>query len=200
MNKLIDPHHFEHLARLNPADVCRRALCTYDESNRCYELQLWGKSCRIYPAKGEITRDGDQRPSERMLSLFAVHLLLTCIDVQPAGRWISEKDMAGGVTFFRGPHEIPTQLITNSVSGSLTQFKHRCEQLKGTPIEMADAAYVFNISDRTPVAILFWEGDEDFPAETRLLFDSTLSGHFALDIVFALATGVCEEFAGRGFE
>jgi hypothetical protein len=43
------------------------------------------------------------------------------------------------------------------------------------------------------VAVLYWAGDEDFPAEAKLLFDKTLPNHFALDIVYALASGICEQ-------
>jgi hypothetical protein len=60
---------------------------------------------------------------------------------------------------------------------------------------MADAAASFTLCEKLPVALLYWAGDEEFPAEAKLLFDETIAAHFALDIVFALAVGVCEEFA-----
>lgn len=60
---------------------------------------------------------------------------------------------------------------------------------------MADAAFIFYITDRIPVAVLYWAGDDEFPAESKLLYDSTLPSHFALDIVFALAVGICEELS-----
>jgi len=43
------------------------------------------------------------------------------------------------------------------------------------------------------VAVLFWQGDEEFPTEAKLLYDATIGRHLALDIVYALAVGVCEQ-------
>jgi hypothetical protein len=56
---------------------------------------------------------------------------------------------------------------------------------------MADAAYRFLIAPRIPVAVLYWDGDDDFAAEARIHYDRTVAAHLALDVIFALATGIC---------
>ena len=56
---------------------------------------------------------------------------------------------------------------------------------------MADQAYSFRIAPRTPVAVLLWEGDNEFPAESKLLFDRTIVEHLALDIIFGLTVEIC---------
>jgi hypothetical protein len=60
------------------------------------------------------------------------------------------------------------------------------------PFNMADAAYRFQIAPRIPVAVLYWTGDEDFPAESKILYDRTIAEHLAADIIFALAVVICE--------
>jgi hypothetical protein len=57
---------------------------------------------------------------------------------------------------------------------------------------MADAAYSFRITTRIPVAVLYWIGDEDFPAESKILYDRTIAENLASDIIYALAVGICE--------
>jgi hypothetical protein len=61
---------------------------------------------------------------------------------------------------------------------------------------MADGAYSFSITHRIPIAVLFWDGDDDFPAEAKILFDRTITAHLTLDIVFSLADVVCRRIAG----
>jgi hypothetical protein len=56
---------------------------------------------------------------------------------------------------------------------------------------MADAAFCFSITPDLPVAVLYWVGDEDFPAEAKILYDRSISELLTLDILFALAVGVC---------
>jgi hypothetical protein len=56
---------------------------------------------------------------------------------------------------------------------------------------MADAAFSFSITPDIPVAVLYWIGDEDFPAEVKILYDRSITELLSLDILFALAVGVC---------
>lgn len=197
MPELIDKHHFLELARLNPSDVCRRTSCTFDEIRNCYILPIWGVDYAIYPEACRVECAEGSRPLHEYFTLFAMHYLLSAQEIHTADKWISEKDLPGGVTFFRGPHEIPTHRITEKVKNSVEAFKQLGCAYNGVPLEMADAAFIFHITDRIPVAILYWIGDDEFPAESKILYDKTLPQHFALDIVFALAVGLCEELGKR---
>lgn len=193
MTELIDKTYFRELAGQDPLDVCRRALCAYDDTDRYYAVTVWGKQCIIYPHQARLVYLADGRaPFHPYLDLFTVHYLLRAKEIEPAQVWISEKDIPGGPTFFRGPHEIPTNVITDRFGNDVDRFKKACEQLMGTPLELADAAFAFTITPRVPVAILYWAGDAEFPAESRLLYDRTLAEQFALDVMYALAVGICE--------
>jgi hypothetical protein len=193
MADLIDKGHFTALAQMDPSDVCKRALCTHDKSLKCYTLPVWQDEYTLYPDSGKITSSATPTPLPEYFELFAVHYLLTAREIPSAGLWISEKDIPGGVTFFRGPHEIPTSLITERVNNSVEAFRTLCISRGGTPLDMADASFAFQITKRISVAVLYWSGDDEFPAEAKILYDGSLPQHFALDIVFALAVGICHE-------
>ncbi len=198
MTDSVDRIFFDDLARENPDDVQRRALCRYDADDACYRLDAWGDEYAIHPREYRIDRltRVSRRPHDYVF-LFMVHYLLHSKEVDIRGEWISEKDAPGGAAFFRGPHEIPTHLIAARYGESIEGFKKRCEELGGAPLQMADAAYVFNVAPRVPVAVLFWEGDDDFPAESKLLFDRSIVDHLALDIIYALAVDVCGRVAKK---
>jgi hypothetical protein len=129
--------------------------------------------------------------------LFIIHYLLKSKEIGILNEWISEKDVPGGTTFFRGPHEIPTNLISLRFNSNINEFKKRCEQLHGIPVNMADAAYGFEITSRIPVAVLYWKGDDEFPAESKILYDRTITEHLASDIIYALSAGICERLGKR---
>lgn len=193
MTELIDRTHFTALAALEPNAVIRRTRCSFDAKHNCYTLPVWNSVCAIYPEEARVEWVKGFAPLHDYFGLFAVHYLLSSRDIPPAGIWVSEKDMPGGATFFRGPHAIPTQLIAGKANNSGSIFQELCHRHGGTPLDMADHAAVFSITDRIPVAVLYWAGDDEFPAEAKLLFDKTLTSHFVLDIIFALAVGVAEE-------
>lgn len=193
MTDLISKELFLELAKLDPDDVCKRASCQFEEADNCYSLVVWGFVYRIYLDKCEIICTDEPHRLHEYFELFAIHYLLTVQDVTVCNEWISEKDLSGGVTFFRGPHEIPTKLIAAKADKSEGEFSELCLKRGGAPLDMADTAFMFQITDRVPVAVLYWAGDDEFPSESKILYDKTLQHHFALDIVFALAVGICEE-------
>ena len=194
MSDQIDSIHFKDLAACDPQDVCRRADSRYDDGTGSYRLTIWGEEYSIDPVRKRIDCLSNRRHHlHDYFYLFIVHYLLSVQAVEIAGEWISEKDIPGGSAFFRGPHEIPTGLIADRLDEDRVQFAERCRQLHGTQLKMADVAYGFTIAPRIPVAVLGWEGDEDFPAEAKILYDKTIVAHLALDVVFALAVGVCQQ-------
>ncbi len=194
--EFIDKIYFQELSKQDPVDVCRRALCSYDEPNKFYTVSVWGEPYKIYPHQFSIKHVNEGYEAfHPYLDLFAVHYLLRAKEIEPEDQWVSEKDIPGGSTFFRGPHEIPTHLITAPFNNDIEEFKNKCEQLMGSPLDLADAAFAFKITPRIPVAVLFWAGDEDFPAESKILFDKTIAEQSALDIIYALAVGICDRIS-----
>jgi len=198
MTNMTDTVYFKELAEQDPEDVCRRALCRYDDVKKCYTLSVWGDEYAIYPHESVIERISKniQSPHE-YLYVFIIHYLLKSEETKLCDEWISEKDIPGGAIFFRGPHEIPTSLISSRYSGDIEKFRKICEQLDGTPLDMADATYVFRITPRIPVAVLYWDCDDEFPSESKILFDKSVTEHLALDVIFALATDICTRIGGN---
>lgn len=197
MTYAIDACHFLDLIGKDPEDVCKRALCHFDRNEKCYKIPIWGEEYGVYPEQSRVIRLGDDKSDINIyLGLFIVHYLLTSKAIPVSKEWISEKDIPGGVAFFRGPHAIPTNVIEKRYGDDIGGFCNRCEQLDGVPLDMADRAYYFEIAPRTPAAVLLWKGDDEFPAESKILFDSTIAEHLALDIIFALAVTICSRVAG----
>jgi len=188
----IDKTYFQELARQDPDDICRRVKCKYNDVNRCYTLSAWGDEYALYPHESRIDRmDKNARNPHDFFYLFIIYYLLKSKNVDLSAEWISEKDIPGGATFFRGPHEIPTHLICSQYGNNIEAFRKKCEQLHGLPLDMADAAYRFEITPRIHAAVLYWAGDNDFPPEAKILYDKTITEHLSADIIFALAVEIC---------
>lgn len=192
MTNSIDESYFIELAEKNPEEVCRLALCDYDPEKKGYRISVWGEDYGIFPNESEIIRLQDDNPDVgHLLGLFIIYYILRLKDINISKEWISEKDIPGGTTFFRGPHKIPTHIIEKRYENNIKEFKEICERFNGIPLDMADAAYAFEITPRIPVAVQFWDRDEEFPAEAKILFDKTISEHLAPDIIFCLTVEIC---------
>jgi hypothetical protein len=196
MPELIDKSYFVELANAQPKTLCRKGRCSYLADTHQYSLFIWGDRYLVDITAAKIDHPlTSGPPPHEYFDLFAIYYLLRAADTPLRGEWVSEKDLPGGPTFFRGPHRIPTDLICKRFDNDLQKFKDRCEALGGRPIGMADAAFRFSITPDIPVAVLYWLGDEDFPAEAGILYDRSITELLSLDMVFALAVGVCSRIA-----
>lgn len=192
MSDLIDKVIFSDLVACDPADVTDRTGCPYDEQTNRYTVQVWGRKFAVDLNAFKVSPLGEGfKTYHDFLYLFILYHLIKSKKTGPSGEWISEKDIPGGAAFFRGPHTIPTDMITGRFKNDLDAFRKKCELLGGKKLDMADAAFAFSIVPSIPVSVLYFLGDEDFPSEAKLLFDRTIGDHQPLDIIFTLAVEVC---------
>lgn len=199
MTELIDKSYFLKLRDANPQEICRNGRCSFSADIQQYSLHIWGDLYLVDLANESMKHILENAPPpHEYFDLLAMYYLLSTKDISLIGEWISEKDLPGGPTFFRGPHRIPTDLITEQFNNDLQEFKNRCKKLGGIQIDMADAAYCFSITPDIPVVVLYWIGDEDFPAEAKILYDRSVAELLSLDILFALAVGVCTRIGTGG--
>ena len=195
MTTIVDKSYFNELLKADPNEVCRRTGASYDAPSHCYKLTVFSQSVTVSPQQKTVQWRGMISSLHPYLDLFVVHYLLVEENAAKHGRWISEKDLPGGSTFFRGPHQLPTAQLASHFDG-IDQFKKRCEVLGGAEIRLADSAFVFEVTPRITIALLYWQGDEDFLAESKILFDAGLANLMQLDVVFALAVAICTLVAG----
>ncbi len=191
MKYSLDEIHFQELASYDKEDVCRRTLCKYDSSQKAYRLPVWGDEFVISEREKKIVPLDETLHVHDFFYVFIINYLQVSQNSVPVGKWISEKDVPGGVTFFRGPHEIPTKLISDCFGNDLEKFKRKCIEQGGVPLDMGDASFSFNITPDIPLAVIYWVGDEEFPAEAKLLYDASIGDFLALDIIFAIAVEAC---------
>nr|NJM04451.1 DUF3786 domain-containing protein [Desulfobacula sp.] len=198
MSEKIDAANFMDLEALDPAEVTARTGCEFDPAARQYRIRIWGRVYGVDLKAREVrAEDPGLSPFHDYFDLFILYFLMRSKPLPPEGKWVSEKDLKGGAAFFRGPHTLPTDWISSRFENDMAAFGQACEKLGGLPLALGDAAFSFRITPTVPVAVVYWQGDEEFPPETKLLFDRTLDRHLPLDIVFALAVGVCHAVSAR---
>jgi hypothetical protein len=115
------------------------------------------------------------------------------------GKEISEKDLPGGVTFFRGPHELHVSPIVERFGKDPEAFEARGVELGAERMNHGDCSMRFFPFPAIPVTYVLWREDEEFPASVSVLFDGSVGRWFELDMVFTLVMvltdRICEQAA-----
>ena len=185
----VDSFYWDKLFQLHPADVCNRTEAIYHPSQEGFLLPVYNLRYLILPKEKEILRmERNDKPVREALHPYFYPMVLVYLteakNIKPTHNWVSEKDLKGGSTFFRGPHRLEVEGLTNLFGKDPEAFLRAGEKLGGSEILYGDKGFALHVFPRISLAYILWRGDAEFPAKISVLFDSTIESHLPLDIIW----------------
>jgi hypothetical protein len=188
---VIDPFHWDKLSQLHPTDVCNRTEAVYHPARQGFLLPVYNLRYLILPKEKKILRvEWNDKPVEEALRpyfhLMVLVYLTEAKDIKPTHAWISEKDLKGGSTFFRGPHRLEVEELINLFGKDSEAFLKTGKRLGGSEILYGDKGFALEVFPKVPLAYILWKGDAEFPPKISILFDSTIESHLPLDIIWCM--------------
>ena len=187
----IDAFYWEKLSRLHPTDVCNRSEAIYHPAKEGFVLPVYQLKYLILPKLRKILRvePNEQIVDEDLSSFFHLMVFVYLIEAKetkPSHTWVSEKDLRGGSTFFRGPHSLDVAALERLYGRDPEAFLRAGRKLGGSEILYGDKGFALEVFPKVPIAYVLWKGDEEFPARIGILFDSTIQDHFTLDVIWCM--------------
>lgn len=182
-----DPELWVELGKAKPEEICHRALASYN-SQKGFLLNVLNQVFQILPQSRSIVSLYSNVTYIKSFELDLVILtyLLRAQAVELRGDMVSEKQLPGGETFFRGPHKLNTLPMERKFGENREAFLAAGKRLNGTVRgDVGHAATRLPVLPRVPVTLILWEKDDEFPAYITVTFDSTVSLHLPLDIIWA---------------
>ena len=172
-------------AAADPMRAAALAGCTVEPEG--VSVSFFGKPYRVTHPDGIITPapatapspPAAHRPVHPSVTIVLLHYLLTADGTPPADRWIAFRELPDGLFYaqaFAGHAEVLLAERFGAEQG-LAAFHRAATTLGGMPLDLADASYRFQAFPRLAVAVLVWEGDDEFPGQARILFDAA-AGHY----------------------
>jgi hypothetical protein len=146
-----------------------------------FELPVWGKLLSL-DVQDFIGRDLETgQPVDGLTQAILAYYLHTADGTPPSQHWIAFSGLPDGkfyTTAFQGytGHE-----LAGRFGNDLELFKSAVGKLGGTPHDLGDASFIFQVLPLVPILAVGWQGDEDFAPSYRLLFDSKVSHHLPTD-------------------
>lgn len=186
-----DPFYWEKLTKLHPTDVCNRTEAVYNSAKEGFVLPVYNQRYLILLKTKKILRLewNDQSVEEELPPFFYLMVLAYLTEakeIKPTHTWISEKDLKGGSTFFRGPHRLHVDGLETVFGRNPDAFLKAGVRLGGSEILYGDKGFCVEVFPKVPLAFVLWKGDEEFPPKIGVLFDSTIESHFALDVIWCM--------------
>ena len=174
----------EKLIGRDIAELCKNAAVSIDSETQELLLPSMGEVVRVQLSDFVITQELDMW---RHLTLL--QYLDTADGTPLAGKEIALSQMRGGLSRGQGfEKDISLMFSRDLLDASAEDFARACEALGGRiNTGKADVSAVIPYAPRFPVTVLFWCGDDEFPASGKTLVDAAAEHYLTLEA----AGGAC---------
>jgi hypothetical protein len=188
--------YWESLAHAKPDEVGRRTGAAFSSERKGYVLPVLNQRYLVIPGEKKILcLRGDFCEEEKLRDNFYLMVLLYLLNAregEPTRTWISEKELKGGTTFFRGPHALRTGELKDAFGQNPEGFLRAGARLGGVELLFGDKAFALTVFPKVPLGYILWRQDSEFPAGVNVLFDATIQNHFSLDGIWCLVAEVSQ--------
>lgn len=163
----------ELVLRLGSANLDKHAeLLGLDRHNDHVRVPVFGRDYLV-SCDGVISADSTDVPMTYRIVL--AHYLLYGGSGESSGRFVPYRDLQGGQDFARNLAITVEDRLAKCFSGKVEKFHRSAKLATGIKAEIetsCDGAYSFEALPHLPLMLVFYDKDSDFPAETKLFFDS----------------------------
>ncbi len=170
----------ETLRRLKPGKLVLRSGCEQDEEGNFCLTFFWREyiiSADDFAVRRADTND--EQPS--FIQSLILTYLVTADGTTPSSRWIGFRELPDGMFYVQAFQGYTGGRLVRELGGGIEVFRRAAEALGGVPLEIGDAGYVFTVLPRMHLALVYWEGDEEFPSQARVLFEDTTAHYMPTD-------------------
>ncbi|UCF09755.1 MAG: DUF3786 domain-containing protein [Candidatus Bipolaricaulota bacterium] len=154
------------------------------------EFLFLGSTVRIaWPEMAVCAESGADAPEETQILLLDY---LSRSDGSPfAGRWIGFQELPHGAFYRHAFQGYTGDQLVRDLEGDMDRFLRGATAIGGEPIDIGDAGYAFTVLPRVRLAVVWWDGDEEFPAKAHVLFDASAGTYLPTDGLAIVGRMLC---------
>ena len=152
-------HYTEEFAKADPAEIAGRLSLPHEED------------------------DAGFYPLEEMhyAKILAIRFLLNGNVSQGSGRFKTYREMPWGEVYLRQFDGRCIKRLAFTYGNRLKDFKEIMEHIHAVPVDHGDIAYQVEIFPGYVVQMILWEGDDEFPPSSQILFSDNFPVSFAAE-------------------
>jgi hypothetical protein len=167
------------LSALTPEEIVERSGCTFDADRR-YRLDFASRAYTIDQTFIVRRADTGDEAASFIQSIILMYLA-TADGTPPFDHWISFHELPDGQFYEQAFRGYSGEELVRGLQGDVEAFQRASLKLNGESIGLGDAAFAFRILPRLRLAAVMYAGDEDFPAQARVLFEATAPHYLSTD-------------------
>ncbi|MDO4306293.1 MAG: DUF3786 domain-containing protein [Eubacteriales bacterium] len=176
-------HYMEQYKNTDPAEIAGRLGIPFSQETGCFTLKFLGTVYEISHPDFQVTHHADDMgyyPLEEMIyaKILTIRFLLGGAASCGSGRFKTYREMPWGEVYLRQFDGRCIKRLAFSYGNRLKDFHAIMEHLRAVPVKHGDTAFEVEIYPGYQVQMILWEGDEEFPPSSQILFSDNFPVSF----------------------
>lgn len=167
-------HAVSLLSSRKPENISAKSAVPFNREKSYFEFLFLNEPVRVCYPSGEVYHAGEEKASF-YLSIILLHYLTTADGTPLSGRWISFKELPGGLIYYPAFQKRALEPLIKAFGNSPDLFVKAGSLLGGIPGENGKKTVTISAFPLVPVTFTIWSGDEEFPPSATILFDENAS-------------------------
>ena len=188
-------------------ETWRENAMTFDWKKTYQELNLWGYAAtgdlriRFFGREYGIRRENAEiydtlDPAHEISFCTAMgiyHIFHYAIpEAKSSGEWVPLRGIRRAAPFERAFLNNTLTPFSKFCDGRLSELIAAGERLGFRRLSKGDAGFEADVYDCMKIRLHYWDGDEEFPAQTNILFDSNANDFLHEESVIMMGMELCD--------
>lgn len=168
-------HYLSQYQESDPKEIATRLGISYDEEQKYFTLKFLGTVYQISWPDFQVSHEADDMgfyPLETMTyaRTLTIRFLLNGAEASSTGKFKTYREMPWGEVYLRQFDGRCIKRLAFSYGNRIKDFQAIMEHMHCVPVKHGDIAYKLEIFPDYLVQMILWEGDDEFPPSSQILF------------------------------
>ena len=168
-------HYLGQYQESDPKEIAARLGISYDEEQKYFTLKFLGTVYQISWPDFQVSHEADDMgfyPLETMTyaRTLTIRFLLNGAEASGTGKFKTYREMPWGEVYLRQFDGRCIKRLAFSYGNRIKDFQAIMEHMHCVPVKHGDIAYQLEIFPDYLVQMILWEGDDEFPPSSQILF------------------------------
>ena len=168
-------HYLSQYQESDPKEIAARLGISYDEEQKYFTLKFLGTVYQISWPDFQVNHEADDMgfyPLETMTyaRTLTIRFLLNGAEASSTGKFKTYREMPWGEVYLRQFDGRCIKRLAFSYGNRIKDFQAIMEHMHCVPVKHGDIAYQLEIFPDYLVQMILWEGDDEFPPSSQILF------------------------------
>ena len=188
-------YYLKTYQEIDPKEISERTGFFYDEEKKVFTVVFMGSTYEISFPDYKISHKEDEKgvyPLEEAMNakIFMVRYLSEKAKTLSSGKFLTYREVPWGEVYFRQLQGRCLMRLAFSYGNKLEAFKKVMTAMGAKPLEQGDCAFELEFMEGFFIRLILWEGDDEFPPSSQILFSDNFAVTFAAEDL-AVAGDIC---------